>query len=159
MPSSLRGWALLDALLALGLWSWLGLSLVWQTRALLQQYRLLAQQTVAGEYQADLFETLRLARATAPMGLGWGERMAGPDCVRIECDATAWRQSLLADWQQRLGRELPQGQTWLAPWSGDARIQAVAVRWPEAGAPARDMGVNGQICPEGWRCLVALGWP
>jgi hypothetical protein len=153
------GWATLDALLALGLWSTLGLGLVWQTRSLWVAQRALWQQTAAAEWQADLFERLRLARSATPVVLSWGQSFQGGDCVQNDCDPNAWRNSLLADWQTRMRLDLPQAQAWLAPWSGNTQVQVLGLRWPERGVQMQNLPVNGETCPADWRCLVTLGWP
>ncbi|MEY2622102.1 MAG: hypothetical protein RIT26_1922 [Pseudomonadota bacterium] len=153
------GWVTLDALLALSLWASLGLGMIWQTRAVLVQQRNLWQQTQALEWLGDLHERLRLARLAAPLSLGWGETVRGDDCSLRDCDPAAWRDHLLADWQNRLGQEWPQAQVWLAPWAADARLQASGLRWPERGSAAQGLKVNGETCPSGWRCVVTLGWP
>lgn len=153
------GWVTLDALLALSLWAALGLSMIWQTRALLAQQRNLWQQSQALEWLGDLHERLRLTRLSAPHRLAWGEKASGGDCSERDCDPTAWRDHLLADWQNRLGQEWPQAQAWLAPWANDARLQVSGLRWPERGSAAQSLKVNGETCPSGWRCVVTLGWP
>lgn len=158
-PARRPGWVTLDALLALGLWSALGLSLVWQTRALLVQQRQDWQQAQAADWLADGYERLRLAHLSGPHSLAWGQQVSGTDCISNECDPASWRDSLLADWQNRVVRDLPQAQTWLAPWSQDARLQVLGLRWPQRGTSAQKLPLNGETCPSDWRCLVALVWP
>ena len=157
--TSMSGWALVDTLLALGLWSSMGLSLALQTRSWMVQQRYAWQHALATEWQADLFEVLRLASSERPVSLAWGERVSTVDCSSKECVASEWRNSLLAHWQDRMGHDLPQAQAWLAPWSIDPRLQAVGLRWPEAGAAPQVLSLNGELCPSNWRCVVALGWP
>ena len=157
--ASWRGWAMVDALLALVFWSSTGLALMEQTRRLMAHQRsawLLAQ---AAEWQTDVLERLRLAQAQGPARLPWGQTLSASACVDAPCSAWAWRESLLADWQTRLAREAPQVQTWLAPWSIDPRLQAVGLRWPEPGAQAQALPLNQEVCPKDWRCVSMLGWP
>ena len=159
MKVTFFGWATLDALLALGLWSTLGLGLIWHMRTLWQAQSQLGQQALAAEWQADIYERLHLAGVRSPMLLEWGQKVSGGDCTQTDCDPVAWRDSLMSDWQTRMQREWPLAQAWLSPWSGDGRLQVVGLRWPERGQPAQALGVNGQTCPVDWRCVIALGWP
>ncbi len=158
-PAAWRGWAMVDALLALVIWSSAGLALMAQTRDLMAQQRSTWLQAQASEWQTDLLERLRLAQTQAPVQWPWGQTLNGPPCVDAACDASAWRDSLLADWQARLAREAPQVQTWLAPWSVDPRLQAMVLRWPEPGAKAQALTLNQEVCPKDWRCVAMLGWP
>lgn len=162
VPSGLsrgRGWAMVDALLALVFWSGIGLSLMAQTWRLMAQQRSAWMSSQAVEWQSDALERLRLAHGDTTVQLGWGQVLSTPPCIDSACRATDWRDGLLADWQSRLSREAPQVQTWLAPWSIDPRLQVVALRWPEPGTPAQPLPLNQEMCPAGWRCVSMLGWP
>lgn len=157
--TSLKGWVLMDALLALGLWSLVGMALMLQARWAMVAQRTVWRQGQAIEWQTDLFERLHLAQPAAPTELTWGQVIQAGNCTDAPCTAEAWRDSLLADWQLRLTRDMPGAQTWLAPWSVEPRIWAVGIRWPETGRTARVLPINQQDCPHGWHCMVALGWP
>jgi hypothetical protein len=150
---------MVDALLALVFWSVSGLTLMAQTQRLMIQQRSAWMLTQAAEWQADAFERLRLARVGSPQLLSWGQAMSANACVDSVCNASDWRDSLLADWQTRLSREAPQVQTGLFPWAVDTRLQVVALRWPEPGAPSLSLPLNNEVCPPDWRCVVMLGWP
>jgi hypothetical protein len=152
---------MLDALMALALWSALGLGLMLQTRWAMVQQRANWSQSMALEWQIDLLERLHLSSPGTPISVDWGQKWGAgsADCTSAECPAVAWRDSLLAEWQSRLGQELAQAQVWLAPWDKDARVQAMGVRWPERSAGMASVTLNQQSCPEGWRCMFALGWP
>ncbi len=154
-----RGWAMLDALLALGLWSMTGIALMLQARATLSAHRLVWRQAQAIEWQSDLFERLRLAPGVPPVAIGWEQNLSASPCVSTACDLTQWRDSLIADWQMRLYRDMPGAQTLLAPWMADSRIWVVAIRWPQTGQASRTLPVNNLPCPANWYCSVALGWP
>ncbi len=153
------GFILLDALLALGLWSLMGMGLMMQARSVMVAQRSLWRQAQAIEWQADLFERIRLAHPLPPLVLQWGQQLQADDCIQSPCRLSAWRDSLLADWQRELAREMPGSQTWLAPWSEDPRIWVVGIRWPEAGMAERDLKINQQRCPADWHCLLAMGGP
>jgi hypothetical protein len=157
LPSA--GWILLDALLALALWSVVGIALMMQARWTMVAQRNVWRQIQAIEWQADLFERMRLAQPEPPLTLDWGQTLSAGDCTQSPCNGTAWRDSLLADWQNGLLRDWPGVQTWLAPWSQDPRIWVVGIRWPEPGLAARELPINQQRCPPDWYCMLALGWP
>ena len=106
----------------------------------------------------DALERLRLAHSGLAVQLDWGQKLTATSCVDVPCKASAWRDSLLADWQTQLSREAPQVQTWLAPWADDPRLQVVGLRWPEPGAPAQVLPLNQLQCPADWRCVAMLGW-
>lgn len=159
LPDRWRGWAMVDALLALVFWSGTGLTLMEQTRRLMAQQRSTWMHSQAVEWQADALERLRLAHNGSTVLLPWGQKLIATPCTDTPCQAQVWRDSLLADWQSQLAREAPEVQTWLAPWSVDPRMQAVGVRWPEPGAPAQALPLNGEVCPADWRCVSMLGWP
>lgn len=150
---------MVDALLALVFWSTWGLSLMAQTHRLMTQQRNAWLQQQAAEWQADALERLRLAHSGLAVQLDWGQKLTATSCVDVPCKASAWRDSLLADWQTQLSREAPQVQTWLAPWADDPRLQVVGLRWPEPGAPAQVLPLNQLQCPADWRCVAMLGWP
>lgn len=153
------GLAMVDALLSLVIWSSAGLPLMVQTQHLMAQQRHTWWLAQSAEWQADALERLRLARTAQPLQLAWGQTLIASPCTDAVCDAEAWRDSLLADWQARLAREAPGVQTWLASWSVDPRLQVVALRWPEPGAAATGMPLTELVCPADWRCVVMLGWP
>lgn len=153
------GWAMVDAMLALMVWSSAGLALMAQTQHLMAQQRNAWWLAQSAEWQADALERLRLARAAQPLQLAWGQTLSASPCTEAVCNAEDWRDSLLADWQARLAREAPGVQTRLDSWPVDPRLQVVALRWPEPGAAATGMPLTGLACPAEWRCVVMLGWP
>ena len=154
-----RGWALLDAVLALAVWSSVGIGLMMQTHVAMQQQSAAWRYDQALQWQADVLERLRLSRVHTPVVWALGERMTASSCTDAPCRASDWRDSLLADWQTRMRLDLPQAQAWLAPWSGNTQVQVLGLRWPERGVPMQNLPVNGETCPADWRCLVTLGWP
>lgn len=158
-PAQSRGWAMLDALLGLWLWSAIGIALMIQTHGFMGAQRSLWRQAQAIEWQADLFERLHLAQPSPPLALEWGQNVVAVNCSDAPCAALEWRDSLLADWQQHLQQEMPGAQTWLSAWVQDPRIWVVGIRWPQSGLAMRQLPVNQQVCPSGWACSVALGWP
>ena len=153
-----RGWAMLEAIMALGLWGIVGTSLMMQTTQLMKTQHLTWREEGGIEWQADLFERLRMARSQAPIQLDWGQTLNAGSCVSTDCTGVQWRDSLVADWQTRLLRDWPQAQTRLMPWASDPRLQIVGIRWPDPDAVERNLPMN-QVCPAGWQCLLALGWP
>ena len=153
------GWILTEALMALAIWSLAGTGLLITTQQWIQQQRSTWLQSQALEWQADLFERLRLARIEAPVRLEWGQNPTSSSaCALADCDAIHWRDHLIADWFDRLTREMPQTQIWLAPWPVDGRLQMVVMRWPDAAQAPPDQQPD-PTCPPGWRCMTALGWP
>ena len=150
---------MIDALLALALWSSVGLGLMWGASQAIEQQGQTWRMSQAIEWQADLIERLRLARVQNPVQLSWEQKLSASACDTSACDANAWRDSLIADWQTRLKREQPQMQSWLDPWSVDARLQAVVLRWPQKNQPQRTLPLNNLACPADWQCLAFLGWP
>lgn len=46
----------------------------------------------------------------------------------------------------------------LMAWPQDPRLQIVGLRWPDPTANEQNLSMN-QVCPAGWHCLLALGWP
>ena len=153
-----KGWALLDAVLALAVWSSVGIGLMMQTHVAMQQQSAAWRYDQALQWQADVLERLRLSRVHTPVVWALGERMTASSCTDAPCRASDWRDSLLADWYTRLSREMPQVQVWMSPWASDPRLQLIGLRWPEATPSERLLPLN-QTCPVGWQCLVGLGWP
>jgi hypothetical protein len=145
--------------MALAVWSSVGTGLFLGTQMLMQRQRSDWLQTQAVEWEADLFERLHLAHMQQPLRLDWGQTPPpGGDCQTSDCDATQWRDHLLADWFARWSRDMPQAQVWLAPWPSDGRLQMVVLRWPDNTAMQQVL-LPDQPCPTGWHCLMALGWP
>lgn len=62
-----RGWAMLDAVMALGLWASAGTGLMLQTRTVIQLQTMAWREELATEWQVDLFERLHLAHPQAPV--------------------------------------------------------------------------------------------
>ena len=153
-----KGWALLDALMALALWSTVGIGLMLQTRHFITQQRSTWLQIQATEWLADAIERLHLSQAGMPMQLDWGQTLHANTCMSSDCNPADWRNSLLADWQTRLGRDMPLAQAWFSPWSVDARLQVVGLRWPDPSATGASPPLITN-CPAGWQCLAALAWP
>jgi Tfp pilus assembly protein PilV len=152
------GWAMLDALIALVLWSTVGIGLMLQTRTLMLEQRSTWWQSQATEWLADALERLQLSQTGSPVQLDWGQNVSASSCSSADCNASDWRNSLLADWQTRLARDMPLAQTWFGVWSTDARLQVVGLRWPDPSASASSIALIGN-CPTGWQCLAALAWP
>jgi hypothetical protein len=153
-----RGWAMLDALMALALWSTLGIGLMMQTRHFIAQQRSTWLQIQATEWLADAFERLHLSQVGTPVQLNWGQTVSASACSSADCSPMDWRNSLLADWQTRLGRDMPMAQSWFSAWSIDPRLQVVGLRWPDPSATGTSTTLITN-CPAGWQCLAALAWP
>lgn len=156
--SGRQGWAMLDALMALALWATVGLGLMMQTRNFIAQQRSTWLQTQATEWLADAFERLHLSQAGTPVQLNWGQTLSASTCSTADCSPIDWRNSLLADWQTRLGRDMPMAQSWWGVWSVDARLQVVGLRWPDPLAAGGSVPLIDN-CPPGWQCLAGLAWP
>ena len=150
-----RGFALLDAALALVLLSGGALALLW----LSQQHQLAQRQQLAREtamlLAQDLVERIHL-NPTQVQGYaqGWSSAAAATtDCQRNACSRSELANWDLQQWRQRIATELPQGDASVFAANAPEGWWGVVLAWQDESESLRtDRRGNTPACPAAHSC-------
>ena len=155
VPARGRGFALLDAALALALLSGAALALLW-----LGQQHLLAQRQQLARDSAlllaqDLVERIHLnAAQVSAYAQGWSAVAASaPDCQRNACSRSDLARWDVQQWRERVRSELPQGDASVFAASAPPGWWGVVLAWSDDGEGLRtDRRGGTPECPSGHSC-------
>ena len=160
-----HGVALLEALIALLLLASGVLASLWLQQIGLHTQRQQVNRSMALGLAQDLAERMRLnASQTALYTRGWGEgtKSTSPDCTALACtrsDLALWDMAQL---QQALGTQLPQGDAAVFALTGPSGWWGVVVAWHDSGETYRtDTAWGSPACPSAmscWRLLFRPSW-
>jgi len=120
----------------------------WQQQALLRQQQQIYQFSAMG-LASDLADRMRINASQSTLyAFGWGEsRQATQDCVASPCTGSQLAQWDIAQWQQALRAQLPQGDASVYPLSGQLGWWGISVGWP-----SNKMTAASASCPTRMQC-------
>ena len=160
-----RGVALLEALVALLLLASGVLALLWLQQLGLQTQRQQVNRSMAMGLADDLAERMRLNASDIPRySRNWGAGTVGgvPDCTALACsrsDLAVWDMAQL---QQALSTQLPEGDVAVFALTGPAGWWGVLVAWRDNSESYRtDTAWGSPSCPAAmscWRLLFRPSW-
>jgi type IV pilus assembly protein PilV len=159
------GVALLEALMALLLLASGVLASLWLQQIGLQTQRQQVNRSIAMGLADDLAERMRLnASQTALYTRTWGTaaRSVTPDCTALACSRSDLALWDMAQLQQALSTQLPQGDAAVFALSGPSGWWGVVVAWHDSGETYRtDTAWGSPACPSAmscWRLLFRPSW-
>ena len=157
--------ALLEALVALLLLACGILSALWLQQLGLQTQRQQVHRGIAMGLAQDLAERMRLnASQTSAYSRSWGAGSSGtePDCTALACTRSELAQWDLAQMQQALNTQLPQGDAAIFALTGMAGWWGVVVAWHDGSESYRtDTTWGSPSCPSAmscWRLFFRPAW-
>ena len=120
----------------------------WQQQALLRQQQQIYQFSAMG-LASDLADRMRINASQSTLyAFGWGEsRQATQDCVASPCTGSQLAQWDIAQWQQALRAQLPEGDASVYPSSGQSGWWVISVGWP-----SNKMTAASASCPTRMQC-------
>ena len=160
-----RGMALLEALVALLLLACGILSALWRQQLGLQAQRQQVNRSIAMGLAQDTAERMRLnAVQTSAYSRNWGASSSGsaPDCTALACTRSELAQWDLAQLQQALTTQLPQGDAAIFALTGKVGWWGVVVAWRDSSESYRtDAAWGSPTCPSAmscWRLFFRPAW-
>ena len=149
-----RGFALLEALLAMALFASAGLAALWSLQHTAQQQRQPLLQSTAMLLAQDLSERMFVnAHQTALYARTWQSQtpISASDCTQQLCTATALAAWDLQQWLDLVRKQLPQGDAQIQPMPRFVNAWSVTLAWKdERTQPINDEALPS--CPAGLRC-------
>lgn len=155
-PAALRGWGLLEALIALAV---LSLGLTALIRLQLQQHmdgRSATRRATAIHLISDLHNRMLFNRDAAlaqSYALDWLQPTTNIQCGAAPCSATALAQADLHQWRAAVQSSLPGGQARIFYSPNHSRQVGVMVAW--AHQDANPLPSGPVTCPKDTLCQLA----
>lgn len=149
----MRGFALLESLIALALFAFSGLTVLWSHQQALQQQRQQIVQASAMNLAQDLSERMFVnPHPTALYARDWSAAtpLSATDCTQFACATTDLAIWDMQQWLAQVKKQLPQGDARVESLSGTPNFWSVTLAWQDhtAWPFANDIA----HCPQGMRC-------